>query len=112
MKKFLLFALCAIATCSLFAEPYSLAKYKEFKQNKKHLEAIAYCYESEISAETDYNHCYHYVNKLSIDKKFTLTKNEIDDAIKKFENAGKVTKQNLQSIFAAFYMQNGLINEA
>jgi hypothetical protein len=112
MKKFLLFALCAIATCSLFAEPYSSAKYKELKQNKKHFEAIAYCYESEISAETDYNHCYHYVNKLSIDKKFRLTKNEIDAAVKKFENAGIITEQNLKSVLAVFYMQNGLINEA
>ena len=112
MKKFLLFALCAISACSVFAEPFSIAKYRELKQNKKHLQAINYCYQSEISSESDYNHLYQYINKLAIDKNFKLTKNEIDQCIKKFDNAPKLTELNKQNIAVAFYTQCGLTSDA
>jgi hypothetical protein len=44
MKKFIVFALCAISACSVFAEPFSMAKYIEFLKAKDSDGALKYCY--------------------------------------------------------------------
>jgi hypothetical protein len=44
MKKFLLFALCAISACSVFAEPFSSTKVKELTGKKDYIGLLKYGY--------------------------------------------------------------------
>ena len=83
MKKFLLFALCAISACSVFAEPFSSTKAKELKIKNKD-EFSKYCYNAEISKETNKQHFMGYVSYLILNKK-GLTKQQIFSEIEKFK---------------------------
>ena len=67
MKKFLLFALCAISAVSVFAEPFSASKAKELIV--KTAEFNKYCYNAEFSKESNKHHFVGYVNYLTLNKR-------------------------------------------
>ena len=94
MKKFILFALCAISTLSVFAEPFSMAKYAQVGKTKNWEQITRYAYEAQISEETNWTHLYSYSTHMKIFiKKANLNITEFEEIAKKFE--GKVKGKNM-----------------
>ena len=93
MKKFLLFALCAISACSVFAEPFSAIKANELFV--KTAEYNKYCYNAEFSKESNLKHFMGYVNYLVLNKK-GLTKQQIFSEIEKFKSISSENFYNKQ----------------
>ena len=109
MKKFLLFALCAIASVSAFAEPFSIAKYNELAK-KDHRTATEYAYKAEIAekcniharAFTSYI-IYNYIQ-------FNLSKQQIASTLNNFK--GKISDKDLQTNLGRLYARYGFDDEA
>ena len=87
MKKFLLLALCAISTMSLFAEPFSLEKIKSFKTSQ---ERNKYAFEAQVSSESTQGiHAQAAFGYIVANKK-NLTVSEINQLMKKFDSINDI----------------------
>ena len=85
MKKLIVFALCAISTLSVFAEPFSNAKRMQFIKIKDWHSLRKYAYEAQVSNESNVSHMILYFNHLLSNK---LTVEEINKQSQKFKVIG------------------------
>lgn len=93
MKKFIIFALCAISAGSVFAEPFSNAKFLQIQKTKNWVELKKYAYEAQISEETNLSHLNNYSNYIKDHlKKANLNITEFEEIAKKFK--GKINGAN------------------
>ena len=107
MKKFLLFALCAISAVSVFAEPFS---QKKCASKTIWDEKLLYSYESEVSSESNYNHLTFALRYLQKKTNRYLTVEEINDYAKKFK--GKVKDNEFKLAIASNMAYNLHIDDA
>ena len=56
MKKLIVFALCAISACSVFAEPFSKAKFDEIWKTRNLKQLRKYCQNAQPSSQSDAKH--------------------------------------------------------
>ena len=110
MKKFILFALCAISTLSVFAEPFSNEKLNQIVKTKQYDAMKKYCYESQVSAESNYNHMFFTLEYNKSNKKDYLTIDEINAIAKKFE--GKIDNNSFQMALGNSLAINGYTDQA
>ena len=89
MKKFLFATLTVLTAISVFAEPYSKQKYKSFKGVA--VDERKYCFEAQISKETDFFHMFQSLYYLISDQNKSLTVQEIKQHGEKF--ASVLSKQ-------------------
>ena len=103
MKKFLFATLTVLTAITVFAEPYSKQKYKSF--NGVAVDERKYCYQAQISNETDFFHMFQYFGYLIEDMQKNLTKQEFKQFAKKFE--GKISKNTCIDIIGQYAAQIG-----
>ena len=102
MKKFLLFALCAVVSVSVFAKPYQTAQFKELKTV---LEKEKYAVQADVSEQSNYNHMDFALRSLNRGKKLTVE--QINENAKRFKN---LSCYNV--VVANHYANNGHEKEA
>ena len=83
MKKFLLFALCAISAASSFAEPYSKAKSLQLKG----VQLLKYSYEAQVSKETDYRQPLRAMKYVKEELKQTMNAQQVQQFMAKYKNS-------------------------
>ena len=110
MKKFLLFALCAISACSVFAEPYSNAKSLQLYKAKKFKLWSEYCFNSEISAESGGYHVSGVRYYLQANVK-NFTKQQAFNKLDQFKNIAP-TEKSLNYEKAQVLASMGFADEA
>ena len=111
MKKFLLFALCAIASVSAFAEPYSRIKCDQLSKQKKWKQWGEYCYNSELSKQSGIRHAMGVRNYIFRNRKtLKLTKADIQVCLDKFKNV--VNEVALKDQVAEIYLAYDYVDEA
>lgn len=98
-----------LASVVSFAEPFSQAKFKELYTNGDKSIVGKYCYEADLSKQTNRFQCslalYHMTSTLNI-----KDKESIDKQIEKFSN--HVSKDNQTKIKIKAYFNAGLIEQS
>ena len=107
MKKFLLFALCAISAVSAFAETFSINKYYQIYKTKNYHKWAEYCYNAEISVSDAHKQINGYRWYLSYNK---FSKEQGLKQLEKFQ--GKISEKPYKKNIALFLVNIGNIQES
>lgn len=90
----------------VFAQDYSIKKFNEIRKNGD--EALQkYCFQANVSNESNYNHMYQYIKYVSNGKKLTL--DEINNNASKFN---KINKRDYNLALVVLYSRNGFDKQA
>jgi len=102
MKKFIVFALCAISACSVFAEPFSKAKFEQVLKENGIDKAKQYCYEADVSEETNNLQLQYSLEHMRKTTKGRYTKEQLLEIINKYRKSKLTNVDSAEASYMAF----------